>query len=254
MENDRLDTNLIITAPEKKQSIIAERIGCGSIMAGARLVDGGSIIYKPVGYGEAKNEYTQNGTDLSDVYICDNVYQATADVYKVLSESDLSEYEKLVVVLVWADNLTLGQMEFFTILKENPNVVTLAISANNETKLQTALKAGADRAMFLDNLMPGLFDSLCSSEKQGLTPLVTEDCISDEELDTYELSGDDEFEVKSEILEIPAEKSKDVETSDVKKLADENEKESQESEVSDSNGLTDIALSDDELRSLLDDE
>ena len=122
METERSETYLIITAPAKKQSAIAERIG---------------------------------SCDEVEQFVCDNVYQGMAETFKMLSDKGLSDSGKLVIVLVWADNLTLGQMEFFTLLKEHGSVVTLAVSDNNEVKLQTALKAGADRAMLLANLRAG---------------------------------------------------------------------------------------------------
>ncbi len=211
MELDRSETYLIITAPEKKQSEIFERIG---------------------------------RNDKVDLCVCDNVYQAMAETFKLLSEGNLQS-GKLIVVMVWADTLTLGQMELFTLLKEHDSVVTLAVSNNNESKLQTSLKAGADRAMFLDNLRPGLFDSIVGggrSEKRGRTPLIDESNIRVCEEETYSLLEDEEMR----IIEVPAEKGgagKDGDDGEIverKKVEDKSNK-----------GLTDISLSDDELRSLL---
>ena len=223
MESDRSDTYLIITAPVKKQHAILERIGA---------------------------------SDACSQCLCDNVYQATAEVHKSLSENALSDDAKLVIILAWADNLTLGQMEFFTLFKEHECVVTIAISNNNESKLQTALKAGVDRAMFLDNLKPGLFDTIVgTAKKRGRTPLIKDVSRFDENV--YDLMDDidrDELEeAETKIIEIPADKAEREDVAGCEMISSGDD-EVNESEVTDSKELTDIALSEDELRSLLDED
>ncbi len=83
---------------------------------------------------------------------CENIYIATATIFSHVNRSG-TESETLRV-FAWIDNLSLGQMKFFSVLAKNGKIVPIAFSDFSQEKLESAVEHGAVSGLLTEEL-PG---------------------------------------------------------------------------------------------------
>ncbi|MBN2842726.1 MAG: hypothetical protein JXM68_06525, partial [Sedimentisphaerales bacterium] len=94
--------------------------------------------------------------------VCDNVYLATAMVFKHKRAGTCKT--NALLLLVWLDNLSRSQMGFFKLIAESGFGQSVALSGHSQEKLQQALESGACHALLLSSfngsVINGIYDKV----------------------------------------------------------------------------------------------
>ncbi len=117
------------------------------------------------------------------VEVCDNVYLATAMVFKHKRAGTCKA--QALLLLVWLDNLSRSQMGFFKVIAESGFGQAIALSGHSEEKLQQALESGACHALcypsFNGSFINDIYDKVAIAKGNSLVSGEVDNTLSVQE-------------------------------------------------------------------------